>query len=106
MSSQRLAQQGWMQYHFSEVYGRVPAPGDGEWRFCEVPFGLSLLRQLEAKSLVVEVGRDRQGVIWSTTVAYGDLAHTLAERREGCDVDECFLQPEELNEEPVRAVSG
>lgn len=94
-----------MQYHFSEVYGRVPAPGDGEWRFCDVPLDLSLLRQLEAKSLVVEVGRDRQGVVWSTTVAYGDLAHTLAERWEGCNVDECFLRVEESIEEPVGAVS-
>jgi len=94
-----------MQYHFSEVYGRVPAPGDGEWRFCEVPFGLSLLRQLEAKSLVVEVGRDRDGVVWQSTAAFGDLAHRLAEGWEGYDVDECFFQPEELVEEPVGEVS-
>jgi hypothetical protein len=94
-----------MQWHFSEVYGRVPAPGDGEWRFRDVPIDLSLLRQLEAKSLVVEVGRDRQGVVWSTTVAFGDLAHTLAERREDCNVDDCFFPAEELNEEDVRAVS-
>jgi hypothetical protein len=95
-----------MHWHFNEVYGRVPAPGDGEWRFCDVPIDQSLLLQLEAQSLIVKCGRDRQGVVWSTTVAYGDLAHTLAERREGCNVDECFFRVEESIEEPVRAVSG
>lgn len=65
----------------------------------------SLLRQLEAKPLVVEVGPDRQDVVWSTTVAYGDPAHTLAECREDCNVNECFFRAEELNEMPVRAVT-